>query len=249
MEDNRCVDIFCTCLWRQGHVVKTVESILTNPEVKSITISVSRKVTDEQFKFIQDGLLNANLITQVPIYLYKCNEQEKGSMEKLKYLHLGSGKYIALVDDDIYYPQDYLQYLIGGCEKYNAYVSLHGVILAPRPIRSYYADRHVFRGLGTVINDYEVDIAASCMALFKRDFFTDLQLKSMYDLAYNVSFDDIWMSLFAKNNFIKRYVLAHKEGWVKHKVQEKDDDYVFDRYTTRLGVSDKPQTEFVNTYF
>lgn len=243
------VDLYCTCLWRDGHVVETVKSLLKNPEVKSITISVSRKVTDEQFKYISDGLLNANTQAQVPIYLYRCEENEKGSNEKLKYLHKGTGKYIALFDDDLIYPSDYLQYMIGGCERYDSYVSLHGVILHERPIRSYYADRHVYRGLGTVINNYEVDIASSCFALFKREIFPEDMIKEIYERSPMDSMDDIWMSFLAKNVSIKRMVLAHGEGWAMHKQIKKEDDYVFEKYTQKLGMTDKPQTDFINNYW
>lgn len=245
MED-RCVDIFCTCLFRHGHVVQTVESILTNPEVKSITISCSYNHTEEEFEYVKNGLLNANLITQVPIFLYRCKADEKRTNEKLKYIGQGNGEYIALIDNDLIYPKDYLQYLIKGIERYNGHVSLHGVILAPRPIKSYYRDRFVYRGLGLVQNDYQVDICSSCMTMFKREWYQDLD--TWYDKCDSTSMDDLYVSYFAKQKGIKRYVLAHKEGWVKHKVQLPDEVYVFNEYTNKPN-ADSIQTNFCNNNF
>lgn len=147
--------------------------------------------------------MNANVETQIPIYLYRCTSPEKGSNEKLKYVGNGNGKYIALVDNDLVYPQDYFKNLIAGCERYNAHVSYHGCILYPRPLRSYYAERYVYRGLGSVPNDYEVDVASSCMTLFKREWHDDLH--TWYNRCSDVSQDDLYVSLFHKDKGIKRY--------------------------------------------
>lgn len=242
----REVDVYCTAVFRQGHVIKTMESILKNPEVKSITVSCSVNHTEEEFEYTKNGLLNINLETQIPIYLYRCTIPEKGSNEKLKYIGEGNGKYIALVDNDCVYPDNYLQTLIQGVEKHQAHVSLHGVCLHDLPIKSYYRDRDVYRGLGTVMFDMPVDIAASCMTMFKREWHDDLD--QWYDKCSNVSMDDIHVSYFHKLKGIPRYVLAHKEGFVKHKPILQEDNYVFDRHA-RVAGADKPQTDFINKYW
>lgn len=232
---NSKVDIYIASLWRQGHVVNTVNSILLNPEAEKITISCNL-YTDEQWGYVNNELRNSK------IKLHRTNN-EKCSNEKLKYINNGNSPYIALIDDDLIYPSDYLKKLIDGCEKYQGHVSLHGVILNPRPIRSYYHNRIVYRGLGNVNEDVKVDIIGSGTLLFKREWYDDLD--EWYDRCSNVSMDDIYVSFFARSKNIPRYVLAHKEGYLKHKEIKKEENYVFDKYVN----NDKVQTDFINIYF
>jgi hypothetical protein len=237
------IDIFMASLPRQLHVVETVKSLLLNPEVLTITITAN-KYSDIEFRELGLRLNAANTETQIPIYLHR-GDNKKESNEKLKYVGKGQGKYIGLMDDDLIVPSDYYQKMISACEQYNAMVSLHGVKLAPLPIRSYYADRQVYRGLGTVLNDMEVDIASNCGSVFKRLWYQ----YNWYDCCNNISMDDIYVAYFMKIQDIKRYVIAHQEGYLKHKVQYAEDEYCFTKYTKQLGVSDKVQTNYINLNF
>jgi hypothetical protein len=233
---EKLVDIYMASLWRQGHVVKTVNSLLLNPEVGSITIACNN-YTDEQWNFVNKEL------NDVRIVLHRTNN-EKGSNEKLRFIGTGNNFYICLADDDLIYPSDYLNKLIQGCEKYNAMVSLHGRLVPKGIIGSYYGQPlAVFRSLGTVEQDVEVDIASNCGSLFKREFYTDLN--KWYDFCGTTSMDDIYVNYFAKKKGVRRIVLAHKEGYLKHKQQFPEDDYVFDKHR----YSDRVQTEFINNFF
>lgn len=241
MED-KVVDCFMASLPRQLHVVETVKTILANPETRSITITAN-KYNDKQFEDLKIQLLNINTITQVPIYLHR-GDNAKESNEKLKYISRGTGKYISFVDDDLLLDSTHFSYLIAGCKKYNAYVSLHGVVLHALPIQHYYRDRDVYAGLRTVLFDMEVDIASNCGSLFKREFFGYNYLAKLYDLAPAIAMDDIIMATACKLNNIPRYVLSHQEGYMKHKVQYAEDEYVFNKYA--LTGNDKVQTDYIN---
>ena len=241
------VDVNIASLWRDGHILTTVETVLTNKETRTITI-VANKYTDKQFEYIKEGLLNLNLLTQKPIYLHR-GDNAKGSNEKLKYAHYGDGKYISFVDDDLLLAPNHYEYLIKGCEKYNAYVSLHGMTLHQRPVRSFYGNRDVYRGLKTVHFDMEVDIASNCGSLFKREFFGNDGLKEIYQMCGETSMDDIYMAYACKKRGIPRYVLAHPEGFLRHKEIKQTDNYVFDKYIKQLGVTDRVQTEFINKHW
>lgn len=234
---EKFVDIYMASLWRQGHIVKTVKSLLLNPEVGTITISCNN-YTDEQWNWI-----NNELKSHLNIILYR-GDNKKGSNEKLKYINNGNNYYISLCDDDLIYPSNYFNKLIIGCEKYNAMVSLHGRIIPKGNIQSYYGQPiAVYRSLGTVENDVVVDIASNCGSLFKRNFYDDLN--KWYDFCGTTSMDDIYVNYFAKKRGIKRVVLAHQEGYLKHKEQLPEDDYVFNKHR----YSDAVQTEFINKVF
>jgi hypothetical protein len=236
MKENKLVDIYMASLWRQGHVVKSVNSLLLNPEVDTITICCNN-YTDEQWEFVT-AKLNDPKIT-----LHRTNN-EKGSNEKLRFVGTGTNYYICLADDDRIYPPDYLNKLIVGCEKYNAYVSLHGRTIKSGIINSYYGEPiMVYNALNTVLQDVEVDIVSNCGSLFKRNFFNDLN--EWYGLCGTTSMDDIYVNYFAKKRGIKRIVLAHQKGYVVHKEQLPEDDYVFNRHR----YSDSVQTDFINNFF
>jgi len=233
---DKFVDIYMASLWRQGHVVKTVKSLLLNPEVGTITISCNN-YTDEQWKFVNE------MLNDEKISLHRTNN-EKGSNEKLRFVGIGHNYYICLADDDLIYPSNYLHKLVNGCEKYNAMVSLHGRILPKGNIISYYGQPlAVFRSLGNVEQDVEVDIASNCGSLFKREFYDDLD--KWYDFCGTTSMDDIYVNYFAKKRGIRRIVLEHREGYLKHKEQFLEDNYVFDKHR----YDDKVQTEFINNIF
>lgn len=230
------VDIYMASLWRQGHIVKTVNSLLLNPELGSVTIACNN-YTDKQWEFVNEELNN-------PIITLHRTNNEKGSNEKLRFIAIGNNKYICLVDDDLIYPPEYLNKLITGCEKYNAMVSLHGRTIPKGIIKTYYGQPvAMYRALGTVVEDVEVDIASNCGSLFKREFYDDLE--KWYDFCSTTSMDDIYVNYFAKKKGIKRVVLAHKEGYLKHKIQYPEDNYVFNKHR----YSDVIQTEFINNYF
>ena len=223
-------------LWRQGHVVMTVKSLLLSPEIGTVSICCNN-YTDEQWEFVKNELCDSKVI------VYRTNN-EKGSNEKLRFIGTGSNFYVCLADDDLIYPPDYLNKLINGCEKYNAMVSLHGRIIPKGIIGSYYGQPlEVYRSLGTVVQDVEVDIASNCGSLFKREFYNDLD--KWYDFCGSTSRDDIYVNYFAKKNGVRRIVLAHQEGYLKHKEQFSEDNYVFDKHR----YSDRVQTEFINNFF
>ena len=239
----RCVDVYIASLPRQLHVVETVKTVLANPETLTITI-VANKYSDELFEELKIQLLNVNCEYQVPIYLHR-GDNKKESNEKLKFVGKGYGKYISFVDDDLLLSPNHFNKLIKACEEYNAMVSLHGVVLHQLPLKHYYYDRDVYRGLGTVIFDMEVDIASNCGSLFKREWHTDLS--KWYDEIPSVGMDDIFVALKHKQKGIKRYVLAHHTGYMKHKEIRKEDEYIFDKYA--LTGNDKVQTDYINTYW
>ena len=234
---NKLVDVYMATLWRQGHCVKSIKSLMLQPEFGTATISCNN-YTDEQWNYVNKELNDSRII------LHRTNN-EKGSNEKLKFINTGNNYYICLADDDLIYPLDYLYKLTQGCEKHNAHVSLHGAIIHNGRINSYYRDRTTYRSLGTVLFDQEVDIVSNCGSLFKREFYDDLN--TWYDFAGTISMDDIYVNYFAMKKGINRVVLAHKEGYLKHKEQLPEDDYVFNRYA--ITGNDKVQTEFINKYF
>lgn len=55
------VDVFIASLYRQGHIVKTVESLWKNPQVSTITV-VLNNYTNEQYRDVFAGLKGCTII-------------------------------------------------------------------------------------------------------------------------------------------------------------------------------------------
>lgn len=227
------VNVYIASLWRGGHVVKTIQSLLKCPELTSITV-VCNNYTQEQIDYVHKAI-DYNL----RVLLIKGNN-EKGCSEKVRYLHQDSSKYIALCDDDLIYPPDYLTKLISAAEKYNCIVSVHGRILADGKATNYYRHKKkVYHCLHNVESDYEVDIIGSGACLFPRHL---LDVAKLYDMIKFPNMTDIYLSWLFWSNGIKRMVVSHKKGWIKLKNPEKGDNYIYDNHANNC----KPQTQFIN---
>ena len=235
------VDIYIAALWRQGFVKVTVDSLKNQPEFGTATITCNNH-TDAQWQEMLDYRGEDNRI------ILHRHDNEKCSNEKLRYVANGINPYMGFFDNDLIYPPDYLAKLMAGVDKYQAMVGLHGVVLKTGLIQSYYRDRHVFRGLMAVDKDYEVNIASNCGIMFNREWFTKSELSEWYERVNNVSMDDLYVAYFMKEKGIKCVVLAHEEGYTKHKQQFPEDDYVFDKHAKVVG-GDVIQTAFINDYY
>lgn len=236
---DKC-DIYMASLWREGHLVLTVRSLLEQPSLGSLTV-VCNNYTDEQWDWVGDELNNSK------VKLVR-GSNFKGSNEKLKYAGYGFNKYLGFADDDLIYDFDYLQYMIDRADHYKAYVSLHGSILSSRPLNNYYTDRIVFRCLEDVEDDVNVDICGTGVSLIERNLLPAIQLEKLYHSMSRTSMDDLYFSSFVKDYGIKRIVLKHPKSFVSHKKQHPMDDYVFDRHAG-LGKSCIEQTNFLNINF
>jgi len=230
------VDIYCACIWRNGFEVTTINSLRNQNLFGTCTLTLN-SYTDLQYEYIKDAFQDD------PRIVIHRHNNEKTSNEKLRYISTGSNKYVCLVDNDIIYPIDYLVRMVKGCNDYHAMVSLHGCILAPRPLSSYYRDRFVYRGLGTVLNDYEVDVASNCGSLWERERFDNYD--SWYENAPMIPMDDLLVANECRKRGVIRMVLKHDEGYLQHKIQETGEIYVFDLYK----YNDKVQTNYINDNF
>ena len=240
----REVDIYMASLWRDGHIVKTIGTFIGAPELKSIMI-IANNYTDDQAEYIREKVFEQN-VNSVELQIIR-GDNKKECGERLKYAHTGNGKYIGYIDDDLLLSPGYLAYMIAGCEKYNAAVSLHGHVLLPRPIKHFYRGlKVVYRCLGAVAHDVEVDLLGNGITLFRREWFTRQEYQRIYKEAPSVGMCDIIMGRAFRDKGIKRWVLAHEAGYVRHKEQKATDHYIWDKYASD---NDKVQTDYVNKYW
>ena len=244
-DNEPCVDVHMAALWRDGHVIKTAESLLQNPELLTLYVTLN-SFTPEQFKQTKDALtFMAKDMYHKKIVIRK-GTNAKGSNEKLSQLPKSKAKYIAFADDDILYPENHLLRLIAGCNVHNAAVSLHGSVLKCFPIRKYYfGDRHMLSWNIDVNADTKADFIGTGVGMIKREWFTADELRDLYANAPETSMDDIILSCELSKKGIDRYVLEHLPGCIKVKEPKPSDDYVYERYKN----NDSAQVDYINTHY
>ncbi len=227
------VDVYMASMYRSRHVLKTVETLWRNPEVGSITV-VLNKYTDKQYDEVAPELKKMGCI------VYR-GDNSKGCSHKIQYIGGGQGEYVSLCDDDLLYPPDYFKVLIDKLNSLGGFVSARGRILKPGRVKNYRRERlKSFHALCDVEEDAEVDVAGTGVCLFKRGWFDDLH--EWFGRVEHPNMTDIYVSYFVKQHGIKRYVIAHKKGWLLHKEKEEGDNYIWD--TVRNNC--EAQTDFVN---
>ena len=241
-EDNyECVDVHMASLYRDGHLLKTLQTLCGQPEVRCIYITLNN-YTAEQYKQTMDSIKALMAETGCKIVTRRAKNQ-KGSNEKLSQLSKSTAPYIAFADDDILYPQDYFLRLIHGYRLHNGGVAFHGGILKRFPTDKYYDGGREMKSWNiTVPEDVKVDIMGSGVGLIRREWFTDEELKALYTDAPTTSMDDIILSCALSQKGIERWVLAHPARVIATKPKGPDDNYVYDRYRN----DDAEQVAYIN---
>lgn len=231
------VDIYIASLWRGGHVVKTLQSLLKCPEFGSATV-VCNNYTDNQIEQVRKSMKNNPKITFIK------GDNKKGCSEKFKFIGNGSAKYIGIIDDDLTVDNKYLTRLITKADKYNAVVSYHGKTLKTERATNYHAHRQEFYHCRhDVINDHIVDIIGSGVCLFHRDLFPNIA--KIYDSIKFSNMSDIYLSAYAMLRGVKRIVISHPAGCIKAKLKEEGDNFIFDERRNNCEL----ETQFINKIF
>jgi len=148
--------------------------------------------------------------------------------------------YYISIDDDLIYPEKYVENIINYLKLYNndCIVTYHGRNF-PKDATSYYRNaKERFRCLDNVIGNHEVQFGGTGVMAF-------------YTNRVNIGFDyfkianmaDIWMGLYAKENSIKIMVLAHNKGWIKKCIHPIEKD-IYTTYLYNSSVQDRLLKEY-----
>ena len=243
-EDNyECVDVHMASLYRDWHLLKTLQTLCGQPEVATIFVTLNN-YTQPQYNETMDGIKDLQKQFGCKIVTRRAKNQ-KGSNEKLSQLAKSTAPYIAFADDDILYPADYFLRLIHGMRLHNCGVAFHGGILKRFPTDKYYGGGREMKSWNiTVPEDTKVDIMGSGVGLIRREWFTDAELKALYADAPATSMDDIILSCALSQKGIERWVLAHPARIIDTKQPHPDDNYVYDRYKN----DDAEQVAYINEH-
>ena len=151
-------------------------------------------------------------------------EDDLGDAGKF-FLHDEEDAYYIVIDDDLYYPPDFVEQLVAGIEKYGRQVAVtfHGRLLNPAlsgRYTSYYRGAgHVLRScrtLGTVKQDTYIHCPGTNAFAYHTDtirFHID-DFKHYWPDGRNMA--DIWTGIKCKAQGVPIVCLAHQQGWITH---------------------------------
>jgi hypothetical protein len=118
--------------------------------------------------------------------------------------------YYLCADDDIIYPNDYVERLKFFIDNYNAIISFHGRILK-EPINSYYKGHTIFDYRHELKTSKYVDVIGTGVCGFRTDYFNPVDLyKSDFKCM-----SDLVLSLEAKRQRKTLICAEHERGWLK----------------------------------
>lgn len=152
---------------------------------------------------------------------------------------LNKDEYYFCIDDDLIYPPTYAEDMLNKLKEYNdkAIISLHGKILTPTPINSYFNNiQQAEHCLGTTLNDIKVHIIGNGVSLFNTNI-----LKINYKTFKYNYMDDIMVSLDAQKQKIPAIVMTHNDKYLIY--NKPSGQTLYDEFSK----NDTTQTEMVNT--
>lgn len=205
--------------------------------VKSILHQVDRlQVYLNNYDSVPDYLFH----DKIKVFLSKDHLGDLGDAGKFFNCDKITG-YHFTIDDDLIYPENYVESLISAIAKYDkkCVVSYHGRSFNNLPVVSYYRGATVRLGcLRKVRVDQYVHVVGTGVLAYHTD---TIKLKLSAFKFLNMA--DIWFSEYCNDRNIPRVVLAHSSGWITS--SEKYDE-VGSIFTNHIN-DDKFQTEITNS--
>lgn len=168
---------------------------------------------------------------------------EAGDAVKFNGHRFYKAEYFFTVDDDLIYPPDYVEYMIGKIEEYGRerIVTAHGKFFGLYPISSYYYGGATDRFYCTQAEprDKILDVGGTgCMAWHRSTIHFPA---SAFEGKKNMA--DIWAALHAKRKGVEIVGVAHPADWIKlspHVDHHNDTIWAWEHE------KDEYQTEMVN---
>jgi len=118
--------------------------------------------------------------------------------------------YYLTCDDDLLYPEDYVERMVQDIERTNMIVTHHGRILGGLN-RDYYSEHISFRCLDSVGIPKRLDVCGTGVTGFKTSVFNPVGLAHAKDQKMS----DLVFSLAASNHGVDIVLQPHEKGWIK----------------------------------
>ena len=164
--------------------------------------------------------IGLNNYEQVPLWFdqfdnlhYQFFDNSKGDAVKFYWVDKVSGYYLGC-DDDLVYPNLYVDYMISKCNQYRCPVSLHGKTFS-YPVDSYHKGFvRNFHCRSEVVGDHHADVIGTGVCCFKVS-----QIVISIDDFPDANMADLWFALSAKRQGVDLIVAEHKANWILYMEQ------------------------------
>lgn len=218
---------------------KIVAGMATIPQRKESLKKVVDSIIDQVHEL---HIYLNNYGNTIPDFLYHPRitlhkKKDMGDIGKFFTAHKHHG-YFFSIDDDIIYPPNYVNDMIGRLEEFDRkyIITMHGANVG-NVKRSFYGEKETFHCKYFVKTDVVVDVGGTGVMCFHTDTFCPDILK--FD---NPNMSDIYVGIQAKQKKVPIVVLKHKEGYIqtiKHPYE------IYRKFRNK----DKIQTLLVKKYF
>jgi len=150
--------------------------------------------------------------------------------------------YVLTIDDDLIYPENYIQTMINKIDFYkrNVFICVHGNILPKHKLSSYYRDKIGVHFEVSLQKDQQVDIPGTGTLGFHTD-----RIKFSSDIFIMSNMTDIWLGLYAKKNNIPIICLERQHKWLS---QARGEEFQHSIYKSSIN-NDSYQTFVINQLF
>lgn len=124
--------------------------------------------------------------------------------------HWNEPVYYFSLDDDIIYPEDYVDKMLYWLERLDGVVTHHGRILKGKGM-PYYTGHHTHSCLYPVYGVKQIDVAGTGVSAFRTDRFNPVGILESGDMRMS----DLVFSLEAAKEEVPIYVVPHQTGYFK----------------------------------
>ena len=179
------------------------------PQVDRLNVMLNGYSDDDRRK-LWDGLFTT--IIKFGNHKLQFYQLDNSMIDCAKYYNIENAEpgYIFTVDDDILYPNNYVEKTIAKIEEYKRkyVVSYHGRVWQPRPIRNFYtARKEMYRCIEGFEGDHFVDCCGDGVAAWHTD-----TLKMRYDYCELPNMSQLWLALKCNEDNIKQIAIGHPPG-------------------------------------
>lgn len=185
---------------RRSSLINTINSLLNQTVLPDEINVYLNDYNKNKIKGIDSPIVN----------FYDFNDEgDLGDVGKYYKVDDHEGYYFS-VDDDLKYPDTYIEYMINCIEKFNRkyVVSLHGSIFN-QPINDFIDDRSIVKFRSNVKNFTPVHLAGSGVTAFHTD---TINIKREHFEQPNMA--DVWFSLQTQKQKVGIVVVPHKKKYV-----------------------------------
>ena len=193
---------------------------------KNITVSIASIASREKsLEIVIKSLINQVDFLNIYLNDYKITPEYLKNNSKISIMKSESNKdlgdigkfywvenikgYHFTCDDDIIYPDNYINYMIDKLKEHNGFISCHGAIFE-NPFISFYKSKKTFHFQDNLKRDTNVNLLGTGLLAYDAD-----NIKIPLSIFKYKNMADVFIAIYAKDNNIPCVVVEHKSGFIK----------------------------------